>query len=110
MNNYSGRIRQIMEHLGLTQRDFSDAIGVSQPAVSLYLKGRMPPADVLYRIARLGRTTMEWLLTGNDDNIGTAVTEKKADYGVESMLLERWRQLTPQLQKDILNLLKHLVD
>ena len=59
------RIRQIMGQLDVTQQELADLLGVSQPAISIYLKGRMPPPDVLLQIARLGGTTVEWILTGD---------------------------------------------
>ncbi len=58
------RIEAIRREKGLTQAEFARALGVSQSAVSKYLNNRLPPADVLLRMAQLGRTTMEWILTG----------------------------------------------
>ncbi|MBN2365000.1 MAG: XRE family transcriptional regulator [Calditrichaeota bacterium] len=108
--NFSSRLRNLMENLGFTQKELADAIGTSQPAVSLYLKGRIPPADILYRIARLDNTTVEWLLSGKEDYPQMTVGEKKPHYGREAVLLERWSRLNPKLQKVILNLMKDLVD
>ena len=58
------RIEAIRRAQGLTQAEFARALGVSQSAISKYLNNRLPPADVLLRMAQLGRTTMEWILTG----------------------------------------------
>ncbi|OPX32562.1 hypothetical protein B1H10_07425 [candidate division KSB1 bacterium 4484_188] len=45
--NLATRIRHVMQQEGLTQKDLAALLHISQPAVSLYLKGRMPPADTL---------------------------------------------------------------
>jgi transcriptional regulator with XRE-family HTH domain len=102
------RIRQVMNEMKISQNQLSDILGISQPAISLYLKGRMPPADVLYRIARLAHTSVEWLLSGTEGTPPAAVHEKSAVYGREAALLELWRKLSPPLQNDILNLLRHI--
>ncbi len=51
---------------GKSQEEFADIIGVSQGTLSKYEKGMMPPADILYRIAKIGNSSVERLLTGNE--------------------------------------------
>ena len=58
------RINSIRRDRGMTQKQFAEALEISQSAVSKYLSGRMPPADVMLKIARLGYTNVEWILTG----------------------------------------------
>jgi len=109
--NVAQRIREIMEKKGFTQKDLSEMLEVSQPAISLYLQGRMPPADVLYKLARLGNTSMEWLLTGVESGAHTgSVREESPIYGNQHLLIKLWKQLPPILQKDVLILLRHLVE
>ncbi len=107
--NAAERIRGIMTEKGLTQKDLSELLDVSQPAVSLYLQGRMPPADVLYRIAQLGGTSVEWLLTGS--TVGNMVArEAQPLYGNQHLLLKLWDQVPPNIQRDILRLLRGIAD
>ena len=107
----AGRIREIMQRRGLSQKELAAYLKVSQPAVSLYLQGRTPPAEVLYRLARLGNTTMEWLLTGTPAHpSSTTVQEPPAVYGEREILLELWEKIPRTLRKDLLNLLTHLVE
>lgn len=107
----SQRIRAIMQKQGLTQNDLSRLLGISQPAVSLYLKGRMPPADVLVRIAQLGNTTVEQLLTGKEAPAESRRLREKAPlYGNRQHLLNLWDQLPSPVQRDVLALLRHLVE
>ncbi len=104
------RIRQIMQQRGMSQKELAEFLNVSQPAVSLYLQGRIPPAEVLYRLARLGNTSMEWILTGFDPReTSETVREPTAPYGEQEILLEIWEQLPTRLRKDLLNFLKHLL-
>ncbi len=58
------RINFIRRQNKLTQEQLAIELGISQPAVSKYLKERIPPADVLYNLATLGKTTIEWILSG----------------------------------------------
>jgi len=105
------RIREIMQHRGLNQKDLADEIGISQPAISLYLKGRMPPADILYRIARLGNRTMEWLLNGEESfAVQGLVNEPPVAYGNRQTLLDLWEQLPNCIRKDFLTLFKHIAE
>lgn len=111
MENYqpAKRIREIMRRKNLTQEQLSTLLGISQPAVSLYLQGRMPPADVLYQIAQLDNTTVEWLLTGQEKD-KPVVREKSAPYGEQHPLLKMWDRLPAPIQKDLLNLIRHLLE
>ena len=104
----ASRIRDIMTRGGLTQQDLALLLEVSQPAISLYLKGRMPPAAILLKIARVGGTSIEWLLTGTSDSPPLRVREKASGYGSKQQLLEHWENLSPAVQKSILMLMKHL--
>ncbi len=60
----SERINWLRKQNGLSQEELAAALQVSQPAVSKYLRSRVPPAETLLRLAQLGRTTIEWILTG----------------------------------------------
>lgn len=101
------RLRELMQLKNWTQKDLAALLGISQPAVSLYLQGRMPPGDVLFRIARLGGTTVEWLLTGREaaeDRVG----ETAPAYGDEAILLELWHRLPPPMRQVVLHLVREL--
>ncbi|GAB4374366.1 MAG: hypothetical protein Kow0042_18890 [Calditrichia bacterium] len=103
-------LRRLMREHNWTQKDLADTLQISQPAISLYLQGRMPPADVLYRIAQLGGTTVEWLLTGEGGEPASGmVREGKTPYGKTAPVLELWGQLPLSLQNDLLRLIRHLV-
>jgi transcriptional regulator with XRE-family HTH domain len=104
------RIRILMKQKKLTQKELADLLGISQPAISLYLKGRVPPADILFRIAGIGETTVDWLLSGDVQKSEYTVREKIPLYGNQQLLLNLWDKLPATIQKDILMLIRHMVE
>lgn len=107
--NPQKRIRMIMKNKNFTQKELSEILGISQPAISLYLKGRMPPADILYRIAQIAETSVEWLLTGTESKKVYSVHERKALYGNQYILLDLWKKIPSNIQRDLLNLIRHIL-
>lgn len=58
-----------------TQTEFAKALGVKkQNYINRYERGRIPSPDLLVRIARIGRVSTDWLLTGKQGRAGTATT------------------------------------
>jgi transcriptional regulator with XRE-family HTH domain len=108
-NRLPQRIARVMRELGVNQQEFARLVGISQPAISLYLKGRIPPADVLYRMARVGGVSMEWLL-GAESSESRMVRESPPAYGKQAVLLELWERLPAEIQQDLLSLLRHLTE
>ncbi len=68
VENIINRINLIRLQNELNQQQLARHLGISQPAVSKYLKNRIPPAEILFKLARLGATTVEWLLTGKKEH------------------------------------------
>ena len=81
-----GRIKQAIREAGLTQRAVCKTIGISEQAMSNYVRGRIPEARILYGIAQITRKSMEWFLTGAEQAEGptgtreSAVAESKETY------------------------------
>jgi len=49
----------------VNQDKFARKLAITQPMVSKYEKGEViPPGDILLKIAKLGKTTMEKILEG----------------------------------------------
>ncbi len=53
-----------MDAKGVTQVQLGQALGVSQSAISNYLKGRIPKSDILFALAKFFSVTTDHLLTG----------------------------------------------
>jgi len=64
--NAGRRIKKIrVIDLDLNQKQFAKKLGITQPMVSKYEKGGIiPPAQILLKIAKLGKTTIEGILEG----------------------------------------------
>lgn len=64
--NAGRRIKKIrVIDLDLNQKQFAKNLGITQPMVSKYEKGEIiPPAQILLKIAKLGKTTIEMILEG----------------------------------------------
>jgi len=62
----SDRIRQVRGTL--KQAQFADILGIPRPNLTKYESGRLPPADVLQKIADYGGVTVKWLLTGKEED------------------------------------------
>ena len=58
------RIKKIRKPL--KQNNFSNLIGVSQGNISKIEKGMVPEPNILLRISKYGKTTIEYLLTGEE--------------------------------------------
>ncbi len=58
-----GRISELLEARGLTQRELADRAGVTEVSMSRYISGgRVPRAAILSNIATVLNTTSEYLL------------------------------------------------
>lgn len=59
------RIANIRSNMGLNQTDFASLFGVTQTAVYTWEKNKnTPDPDTLVKIAKHGKVTLDWLLTG----------------------------------------------
>jgi len=59
----SKRINFIMFELGINQIQLAKMLNITQPAISKYLKGRVPPPFVLLNLAKFSGKSIEWILT-----------------------------------------------
>ena len=68
MDNYYHRIRDLREDHDLSQKDVADYLQMKQPQYSRYERGvRDVPTDVLIRLARLYKTSTDYILGLTDD-------------------------------------------
>lgn len=58
------RIKRLRKEAGLRQWQLAELIGATQPAIHMYERGVLPEPKRLLEIARIGNTTVEWILTG----------------------------------------------
>ena len=109
----SARIDLIRRKNDLTQEQLASLLGLSQPAVSKYLRRRLPPAEALLKIAQLGQTTIEWLLTGRKNYFymeeTDQVNEPEAGYDAEYDLTRKVAALPTEIRAALHVLIDELV-
>lgn len=69
MSVFSERVSELMRRYKLTQKDLAAKAGVTESAMSYYVKGeRTPRSDVLTRMAKALNTTTDYLLGATLDS------------------------------------------
>jgi len=112
LSEISQRIDLIRRQKGWTQEQLATALALSQPAVSKYLKERIPPAETLLLLAQIGNTTMEWILTGQKSYFyqdrEQQVAEKKESYDADILLSRKIAALPAELRQALVVLIEHM--
>lgn len=70
------RIKRLRKEAGLRQWQLAELIGATQPAIHMYERGVLPEPKRLLEIARIGNTTVEWILTGRHWENGSEEMER----------------------------------
>lgn len=107
------RIDLIRKQNGMNQEQLAVELNISQPAVSKYLKERIPPPEILLKLARLGKTTIEWILTGQksylyNDNSARQVNEAKHSYDAEWSLAKKIALMSAETREAIITIIDHI--
>jgi len=112
LNHVRTRIREVLLHTGYTQQEWAAMLQVSQPSISNYLKGRIPPVEVLSRIADLARIPLETLLFAAEYTTSTeiaGIAENKQEYR-QAEIVELYNRLPEKIQKPFLQMLHALAE
>ncbi len=68
MKGFGERIAKLLEIEGYTQRELANMIGVTEAALSRYLRNeREPKMEIIVNIATALNTTTDYLLSGKED-------------------------------------------
>lgn len=88
-------LSKIMHDRGWTQQWLSEQVGVSQPTIVQWLKGRNKPETAhLTRLAALTETNVIWLFKEVGHLPESAVGPEARDYDPEiEAIIRAWRQL-----------------
>ncbi len=113
-HSVSERIDWLRKQNGLSQEELAAALQVSQPAVSKYLRSRVPPAGTLLRLAELGCTTIEWILTGQKsysfDTGAAGVQEPETAYDADWRITRKIAALPVPLKEAVMRIVEELVE
>jgi transcriptional regulator with XRE-family HTH domain len=106
----SQRIALIMQQMHFTQKQLADMLQVTQPAISKYLQGRIPPPPVLLRLSEMSGRSMEWFLTGEMHSIvPNKISESQTEYGRQALLTDRIDRLPPILRQKLSELVDSML-
>ena len=94
------RISELLEKKKMTQKQLSDKAGITEAAISLYIRGeRTPRANVLNKLAEALDTTTDYLLKG-------ITPDAKEELGYAKKLIARnYTQMTKEEKIEIIKLL-----
>src|SRR5262245_46084174 len=70
------RIKSLRKSRGLRQWQMAQFLGATQPAIHKYENGILPEVKRLVELARIGSTSVEWILTGTHWENGSADMER----------------------------------
>src|SRR2546426_3870238 len=74
------RIKYLRKSKSLRQWQMAEMLGATQPAVHKYENGILPEVKRLLELARIGHTSIEWILTGRHwENGATEMERLKSD-------------------------------
>lgn len=94
MEGFGKRVINLLEEIGYTQREFATMIGVSEGALSRYLKDeREPKMEVIANIATALNTTTDYLLAGKEDKESFEETYRLVARGTSTMTDEEKTKL-----------------
>ena len=62
ISDFGRRLKESFDNS--TNQSIAEKLGVSKPALTAYMQGRIPPPDKLIEIAKLTKCNLNWLLTG----------------------------------------------
>ncbi len=94
------RIRHIRG--SFTQSEFGQRVGVSQAAIARYEAGRVPKGRTLLRIAEIGQTSIDWILTGQE-----SIAEGRKTYPSTEKRRTCFRARTPETVEVMKELDRH---
>ena len=94
------RISELLKQKDMNQKDLSTMTGITEAAISHYIKGdRTPRASVLLKIAEALDTTSEYLLEG-------LTTDAKEELGYAKKLIARnYNQMSQDEKLEIIKIL-----
>lgn len=99
-DTFNGRLSLLLQQKNMTQKDLAARAGVTEAAISHYLKGdRTPRASVLTRIAEALNSTTDYLMGGAEvDSVSELNYAKR-------LIARNVHQMSKEEKMDIINIL-----
>lgn len=87
--NFGAKLKKLRTSQKLTQQQLADRIGVAKSVVSYYESGdRYPSYDVLVKIARIFRTTTDYLLGVSKESVIDVTGLNDKDIAIVRVVVE----------------------
>lgn len=108
----SKRINKIMFDLGINQKQLAKILNITQPAVSKYLQGRVPPPKILLQLSILSGMSIEWILTGKTGapSRSDMVSDQSEQYYTKKTIEEKFSMLPSTIQNNIETLIDSILN
>ncbi len=105
------RIKRLRKEAGLRQWQLAQMVGATQPAIHMYERGVLPEPKRLLQIARIGNTTVEWILTGRHWKDGSEEMNRAPDeiYRL-AYLLKEYDEEQREILREALEIIGSAVD
>ena len=107
MNTVGSRILARLNELGMSQSELARRVGITQPAVANLIK-RGGRSSHLHSIARVLKTTPEYIMGKTDISDGDGVSEHLSSD--EMLMLEKLRSLSADDRAMVMQLTKTLAN
>ncbi|MCT4542220.1 MAG: helix-turn-helix domain-containing protein [Vallitalea sp.] len=65
--DFGNRLKKELKKNNITQKEATELLNLSKNAIGNYVKGRVPTAEILYKLSNLFNVSMEYLLTGEEN-------------------------------------------
>lgn len=106
--DFKRRIKEIREKLGISQKELANKLGITPQALSAYERAdSYPRAKTLKKMADALNMSVEELKPNIMNSIYSSAAERLTE---ESVLVDRYKRLTPEDKLFILRLLSRLED
>ena len=100
-NTLGGRIPELLEKNGLTQRELAEKVGVTEVSMSRYISNdRTPKGPVIANIATALHTTSDYLL--GTEEVGDFESEY---YKIHRLIARNASQMTRKQRNELINAL-----
>ena len=100
-NTLGGRIAELLEKYGLTQRELAEKVGITEVSMSRYISNdRTPKGPVIANIATALHTTSDYLL--GTEEVGDFESEY---YKIHRLIARNASQMTRKQRNELINAL-----
>ncbi|MBQ8374866.1 MAG: helix-turn-helix transcriptional regulator [Clostridia bacterium] len=100
MEKIGERIAVLLKNEGLSQKELAQLVGITESALSRYIKGeRQPKLEVIANLATALNTTSDYLISGNEEETSFNNLSRLIARGTKTLTQEEKMKLMRLLTK-----------